>query len=81
MHDFLVLNKGDLLALLPTNPVLNSRTDKVKLDDFFYIHTSYNIVQSVIWQMSYEIFKFLLCNSQDKMIRANKYFQNYIGKL
>ena len=33
------------------------------------------------WQMSYEILKFLLFISRDKMIRANKYFHNYIGKL
>ena len=47
----------------------------------FLIHTSYSTVQSVMWQMSYEILKFLLFISQDKMIRANKYFHNYIGKL
>ena len=45
------------------------------------IHTSYSIVQSVIWQMSYEILKFLLFTSWDKMIRAKKCFLNYIGKL
>ena len=31
--------------------------------------------------MSYEILKSLLFISPDKMIRANKYFHNYIGKL
>ena len=31
--------------------------------------------------MSYEILKFLLSISRDKMIKANKYFYNYIGKL
>ena len=77
---FQFLEKGDLLALLPNDPALNSRTDKVKLD-LFLIHTSYSTVQSVIWQMSYEILKFLLFISWDKMIRANKYFLNYIGKL
>ena len=49
--------------------------------NLFLIHTSYSTVQSVIWQMSYEILIFLLFISQDKMIRANKYFLNYIGKL
>ena len=45
------------------------------------IHTSYSTAQSAIWQMSYEILKFLLFISRDKMIRANKYFHNYISKL
>ena len=49
--------------------------------NLFLIHTSYSTVQSVIWQMSYEILKFLLFISRDKMIKANKYFLNYIGKL
>ena len=49
--------------------------------NLFLIHTSYSTVQSVIWQMSYEILKFLLSISRDKMIKANKYFYNYIGKL
>ena len=66
MHDFLTFRKRWYFGPLIQKPCTR---------------TSYSIVQSVIWQMSYEILQFLLFISQDKMIRANKYFHNYISKL